>query len=191
MFIPVLHQTEHKAAEMSTRSRYTQQPPLESAGSHLAKDGVKIPETHTKRPKPRAVAQGQVAHNPAPVSCFPQASDRQLYIATLRLSDWGQTACAVDRVIAQEVSRCLPQWRPTFEPTSGREGFLVNTLALSQIFSYYFGFRGQFSFPQRPHTHASFVAGAINQLGANSHSELNLTPTNKHKKKNVSFWTSE
>jgi hypothetical protein len=50
------------------------------------------------------------------------------------------------RAIAQAVSRWLPRRRPGVEPGSGQVGFVVDKVALGQVFSEYFGFPCQFSF---------------------------------------------
>jgi hypothetical protein len=43
------------------------------------------------------------------------------------------------RAIAQAVSRWLPTAAARFEPESGQVGFVVEKMALGQVFSEYFG----------------------------------------------------
>jgi hypothetical protein len=68
----------------------------------------------------------------------------------------------------------FPPWRPRFEP---RSGYVVDKVALGQVFSNYFGFPCQSSFHQLVHTHhLSSGASAIGQLVANVPSRLSLSP---------------
>jgi hypothetical protein len=53
------------------------------------------------------------------------------------------------RAIAQAVSR----WLPGFEPESGQVEFVVDKVALGQVFSENFGLPCQFSFHQILHPH--------------------------------------
>jgi hypothetical protein len=77
----------------------------------------------------------------------------------------------------------FPKRRPGFEPRSRHVGFVVNKVALGQVFSEYFGFLGQFSFHRLLHTHhhPSSGAGTIRQLVADVRSGLSLTPTQETK----------
>jgi hypothetical protein len=70
----------------------------------------------------------------------------------------------------------FPLRLPGFDPRSGHVGFVVDKVALGQVSSKYFGFRGQFSFHQTPHTHLLSGAGTIGQLEADVPSGLSLTP---------------
>jgi hypothetical protein len=71
----------------------------------------------------------------------------------------------------------FPPRRPGFEPRSGPVGFVVNKVALEQVFSEYFGFPCQFSFHRLLHTyHLSSGAGIIGQTVADVPSGLSLTP---------------
>jgi hypothetical protein len=72
--------------------------------------------------------------------------------------------------------------RPGFDPESGHMGFVVDKVALKQVFSEYFGFSCQFSFRKMLHTHLSSGAGTIHQLVADVPSRLSLTPPHKIKK---------
>jgi hypothetical protein len=70
---------------------------------------------------------------------------------------------------------------------SGHVGFVVDKVALGQVFSEYFGFPCQFSFQRLLHNHyLSYGAGTIGQIEADLPSGLvSLTPpleTNKKKK---------
>jgi hypothetical protein len=65
------------------------------------------------------------------------------------LSQIGKVTVLAGRAIAQAVSR----WRPGFESGSGLMGFLVDKVALGQVFSEYFGFPCQSSFHQILHHH--------------------------------------
>jgi hypothetical protein len=70
----------------------------------------------------------------------------------------------------------FPPRRPGFEPRSGHVGFVVDKVALGQVFSEYFGFPFQFSFHRLLHIHhLSFGAGTIGQLVADVPSGLSLT----------------
>jgi hypothetical protein len=51
-------------------------------------------------------------------------------------------------------------WRPGFEPGSGHVGFVVDKVALGQVFPEYFGFPCQFSFHQLLHNHPHLSSGA-------------------------------
>jgi hypothetical protein len=52
----------------------------------------------------------------------------------------------------------FPPRRPGFKPGSGQVGFVVDKVALGQVFSEYFGFPCQFSFHQiLHHNHAGQV----------------------------------
>jgi hypothetical protein len=64
-------------------------------------------------------------------------------------------------------------------------GFLVDKVALGQVFSEYFGFSCQFSFHRLLHTHhhLPFGAGTIGQPVADVPSEFNLTSPQETKKK--------
>jgi hypothetical protein len=55
-------------------------------------------------------------------------------------------------------------------------GFVVDKVALVQVFSEYFGFPCQFSFHRLLHTHLSSGAGTIGQLVADVPGGLSLTP---------------
>jgi hypothetical protein len=52
----------------------------------------------------------------------------------------------VRRAIAQAVIRRLPTMAAEVEPRSGHVGFVVDRVALGQVFCEYFGFPCQFSF---------------------------------------------
>jgi hypothetical protein len=68
-----------------------------------------------------------------------------------------------------------------FEARSGDVGFVVNKVALEQVFSEYFRFLCQFSFHRLLHTHhLSSGAGTIGQTVADIPSGLSLTPRNKN-----------
>jgi hypothetical protein len=64
------------------------------------------------------------------------------------------------RTIAQAVSRWLPTRRPVFEPGSGHVGFVVDKVALGQVFSKYSRFPCQFLFHQLFHNHPHLSSGA-------------------------------
>jgi hypothetical protein len=79
----------------------------------------------------------------------------------------------------------FPMRRSGFEPRSGHVGFVVDKVALGQVFSKYFSFPCQFSFHRLLHTHhhLSHGAGKIGQLVADVPSGLSLTPHQETKKK--------
>jgi hypothetical protein len=83
------------------------------------------------------------------------------------------------RDIAQAVSRRHPAAQ--FDPRSGHVGFLVDKVALGQIFSGYFGFPSQVSFHRLLHTHLS--SGAIGPLVAGIPNELSFIQSHKLKQK--------
>jgi hypothetical protein len=63
-------------------------------------------------------------------------------------------------------------------------GFVVDKVALGQVFSEYFCFACQFSFHRLLHTHRlSFGAGTVGQIVADVPSELSLTPPQEIRKK--------
>jgi hypothetical protein len=67
-------------------------------------------------------------------------------------------------------------------------GFVVDKVALEQVFSEYFSFPYQFSFHQLLHTqHLSSGAGTIDQLMADVPSGLRLTPPQDSKTKKAIF----
>jgi hypothetical protein len=78
----------------------------------------------------------------------------------------------------------FPPRRPGFKPRSGHVGFVVDKVALGQVFSEYFGFACQFSFHQLFHIqhHLSSGVCTVGQLVAHVPSGLNLTPP--HPKRN-------
>jgi hypothetical protein len=61
-------------------------------------------------------------------------------------------------------------------------GFVVDKVALGQVFSEYFGFPCQLAFHQMLHTHLSSEAGTISQLVVYVSSGLSLTPPQEIKK---------
>jgi hypothetical protein len=80
----------------------------------------------------------------------------------------------------------FPLWRHGFEPRSSHVGFVVEKMALGQVFSEYFGFPCQFSFHRLLHTHhLSSGAGIIGQLVADAPSGLSVTPPRETKKKTI------
>jgi hypothetical protein len=87
------------------------------------------------------------------------------------LVSWGS-----DRAVVQGVSRWLPTAAPRLESSSGHVGFVVDKVALWQVFSEYFGFPCQFSSHRMLHTHLSSGAGTIGQTVADVPSGLSLTP---------------
>jgi hypothetical protein len=81
------------------------------------------------------------------------------------------------RAIAQAVSRRLPTTAARVEPRSGHMGFVVDKVALGQIFSQYFRFPCQFSFHQFLHTHhLPSGAATTGQLVEGVPSGLSLCP---------------
>jgi hypothetical protein len=52
-----------------------------------------------------------------------------------------------------------PPRRPWFKPGSSHLGFIVDKVALGQVFSEYFGFPCQFSFHQFLHIHSHISSG--------------------------------
>jgi hypothetical protein len=71
-----------------------------------------------------------------------------------------------------------PPRQTGFQPRSGHVGFVVDKVALGQVFFEYFGFLCQFSFHRLLHTHhLSSGAGTTGQLVAAVPSGLSLTKT--------------
>jgi hypothetical protein len=72
---------------------------------------------------------------------------------------------------------------PGFEPRSGHVGFVVDKVALRQIFSEYFGFPCQFSVHRLLHTHHHLSSGAVKtgQIVADVPNGLSLTPPHPKK----------
>jgi hypothetical protein len=71
----------------------------------------------------------------------------------------------------------FPPRRPGFEPKSGYMGFVMDKVALGQVFCEYFDFPCQFSFRRLLNTHhLSSEAGRIGQLVDDVTSGLSLTP---------------
>jgi hypothetical protein len=81
------------------------------------------------------------------------------------------------------VARFSP-WRSRFEHRSVHVGFVVDKVALGQVFSEYLGFPCQFSFYWllHSHHHLSSRAGTIGQLVDDMPSGLSLTPPQETKK---------
>jgi hypothetical protein len=78
----------------------------------------------------------------------------------------------------------FPPRLPRFDPRSGHVGFVVDKVALGQVFSEYFCFPCQFSFHRLLHTHhLSTGAGTIGQMVADVPSGLSLTPPQETKKR--------
>jgi hypothetical protein len=75
--------------------------------------------------------------------------------------------------------------RPVFDPRSGHVGFVVDKVALGQVFSEFFDFPCQFSF-HRLLYHLSSGAGTIGQILADVPSGLSLTQPQQTKKKKLS-----
>jgi hypothetical protein len=66
-------------------------------------------------------------------------------------------------------------------------GFVVDKVALGQVFFEYFGFVCELSFRQMLHTHLSSGAGTIGQLVADVPSGLSLTPPQETKKQKTTI----
>jgi hypothetical protein len=79
----------------------------------------------------------------------------------------------------------FPPRRPGFYHKSSNMGFVVDKVALWQVFSQYFGFPCQFSFHQLLHTHLSSGARTIGQLVIDIPSGLGVTQPHKIKKKKL------
>jgi hypothetical protein len=76
-----------------------------------------------------------------------------------------------------------PPWPPGFEPMSCHVGFVVDKVALGQVFSEYFGFPCQFSFHRLLETHhVSSGVGTIGQLLTDVPSGLSLPSPQDAKK---------
>jgi hypothetical protein len=65
----------------------------------------------------------------------------------------------VDRPIAKEVSRWLPTAAARVQPGSGHVRFVVDKVALGQVFSEYFCFPCRSSFHQFLHNHHHLSSG--------------------------------
>jgi hypothetical protein len=73
------------------------------------------------------------------------------------------------------------------EPTSGNVGFVVDKVALGQVFSEYFGFPCQFLFHRLLHIYHHLLSGAgtIGQLVADVPSGLSVTQLQETKKHRI------
>jgi hypothetical protein len=71
----------------------------------------------------------------------------------------------------------FPPQQPGFEASSGHVGFVVDKVALGQVFPEYSGFPYQFSFHQLLNTHPSSGAATIGQLVADIPIGLKSHPT--------------
>jgi hypothetical protein len=81
------------------------------------------------------------------------------------------------RYSSGDLSPVSHRGRPGFDHRSGHVGFVVEKVALGQVFSENFGCPCKFSFYQLLHTDLSSGAGAISQLVADIPSGLShLTP---------------
>jgi hypothetical protein len=91
--------------------------------------------------------------------------------------------------IAQVVVAGFPPRRPGFDPGSGQVGFVVDKVALGQVFSEYFGFPCKSSFQQllHNHPHLSSGAGTIGQKRP-QYKGLSPTPPAIKKKHYTSIW---
>jgi hypothetical protein len=70
----------------------------------------------------------------------------------------------------------FPPRQPGINPRSSHVGFVVDKVALGQVFSEYFGFPFQFLFHQILRTRLPSGAGTVGQLVADVPSGLSLTP---------------
>jgi hypothetical protein len=90
-------------------------------------------------------------------------------------------------IIHNELRRLVegfPSRRPGFDPRLCHMGFVVDKVAMGQVFSEYFGFPCQISFLRLFHTHhlLSSGAGKIGQTVADVPNGLSLTPPQEIKK---------
>jgi hypothetical protein len=84
---------------------------------------------------------------------------------------------------ASAIALALVAGFPTRRPRSGHVEFVVDKVALGQVFSEYFGFPCQFTFHRLLHTHhLSAGAGTTGQVVADVPSRLSLTPPQESKK---------
>jgi hypothetical protein len=78
----------------------------------------------------------------------------------------------------------FPPRRPWFDPRSSHVGFVVDKVALGQVFYEYYGFPCQLSFHRLLHTHhLSSGAGTVGKIVADVPSGLSLTSRNYRKRK--------
>jgi hypothetical protein len=85
-------------------------------------------------------------------------------------------SCSSGRAIAQAVSRRLPTATGRVRARSGQEGFVVDKVALGQVFSEYFGFPCQSSFHQIMHLHNHLGHVTLGQSVAEVPSGPSWTP---------------
>jgi hypothetical protein len=69
----------------------------------------------------------------------------------------------------------FPPWPPGFDTRSCHVGFVVDKVALRQVFSDYFSFPCQFSYHLMPYTHPASGAGTMCQTVSDTPSGLSLT----------------
>jgi hypothetical protein len=91
----------------------------------------------------------------------------------------GERTHRIDQAIAHAVNRLAYHLGgPEIYPRLGHMGFMVENMALGQVFTEYFGFPCQFSFHQLFHTyHLSSGAGTIGQIVADVRLSLVPHPT--------------
>jgi hypothetical protein len=82
----------------------------------------------------------------------------------------------IGRAIAQAVSHWLPTAAARVRARAEHVGFVVDKVALGQVFSEYFGFPCHLSFHQIPHHHNDLAVGTIGLLVAAVSSGPNWTP---------------
>jgi hypothetical protein len=81
----------------------------------------------------------------------------------------------------------FPPWRSGFHPGSGQVGFMVDKVALGQVFSEYFNFPCQSSFHHLLHNHPHLSSGA-GTIGQKWPQYKGLSPTPLAMKKNKNTW---
>jgi hypothetical protein len=100
------------------------------------------------------------------------------------LSEENLTQCSL-----RDISHFFPPRRPGLEPRSGHVGFVVDEVALGQVFSEYFGLPYVFGFHRLLHNHHHLLSavGTVGQLVADVESGLSLTPPQETKKGSTYF----
>jgi hypothetical protein len=99
----------------------------------------------------RTMSKFQILSNCDMLNCF------LIYIKKLSLQKYG---ISEGRAILKRLVAGFPPRRPWFEPGSDHVGFVVDKVALGQVFSEYFGFPYQSLFHQLLHNHPHLSSGA-------------------------------
>jgi hypothetical protein len=94
--------------------------------------------------------------------CQPSCVNWRMSWNSTTLARWGRVRTNFHDLVASEFRQLVtgfPPWWPGFEPGSGHVGFVVDKVALGQVFSKYCAFPCQASFHQLLHNHHHLSSG--------------------------------